>query len=164
MYDKDATYSINCKFMVTEATVNIVNKSNNPLPEYATQGSSGMDIKAYIEDGSVIVLKPGERKLIHTGLYIQLPLGLELQLRARSGLAFKKGICLANGIGTIDSDYTGEIGVILLNLGDEDFEVRNGDRIAQGVISYYVKGSLKLVDALDETKRGSGGFGHTGVC
>lgn len=148
---------------ISVINVKVVNKSNNPLPKYSTLGSAGMDLMAWIEDGSTIVLKPGERKLIPTGLHFQLPKGFELQVRARSGLALKYGISLVNGIGTIDSDYTGDVGVILINLGDKDFEIHNGDRIAQAVITNYYNTVLTEVDELEKTERGDGGFGHTGV-
>ncbi len=131
------------------------------LPFYETEGSAGMDLKAYIEEP--VVLKPGQRMLVPTGLYIELPAGYEAQIRARSGLAIKKGIGLVNGIGTIDSDYRGEIKVILINWGDEDFVIENGDRIAQMVIAKYERIEWELSDDLSETERGSGGFGHTGV-
>ena len=153
--------SVNCEFMVKEVNLGIMNLSDNPLPSYATEGSSGMDIRAWIEDKSTIVLKPGERKLIHTGLYFNIPEGLEVQLRARSGLAFKYGICLSNGIATIDSDYTGEIGVLLTNLGENDFIINSGDRIAQAVVASYVRAVVHQCDKLKSTDRGSGGFGHT---
>lgn len=131
------------------------------LPEYETAGSAGMDIKAYLEEP--ITIGPGERKLVPTGLFMEIEPGYEVQIRARSGLALKKGICLANGIGTIDSDYRGEVGVILLNCGSEPFVVDNGDRIAQMVVLKYEKADVIQVEALNDTARGEGGFGHTGV-
>lgn len=131
------------------------------LPEYETAGSAGMDIKAYLE--GPITIEPGERKLVPTGLFMEIEPGYEVQIRARSGLALKKGICLANGIGTIDSDYRGEVGVILLNCGSEPFVVDNGDRIAQMVVLKYEKADVIQVEALNDTARGEGGFGHTGV-
>lgn len=131
------------------------------LPFYETEGSAGMDLRAYIEEP--LTLKPGQRMLVPTGLYIELPVGYEAQIRARSGLAIKKGIGLVNGIGTIDSDYRGEIKVILINWGDEDFVIENGDRIAQMVIARYERIEWEQTDDLSETERGSGGFGHTGV-
>ncbi len=136
---------------------------NNPfnLPAYETKGSAGVDLQAYIE--SPIVLKPMERSLVPTGLFIELPEGYEAQVRARSGLAIKHGISLVNGIGTIDSDYRGEIKVILINLGDKDFTINNGDRIAQMVFIKHEQVNFELVEKLDETQRGAGGFGHTGV-
>jgi dUTP pyrophosphatase len=142
--------------------VKVINKSNNPLPEYSTSQSAGMDLRAYIE-GEPIVINPGERKLIPTGLYIELPDGFEAQVRPRSGLAIKKGITVLNSPGTIDADYRGEIKVILINLGNEPFEVKNGERIAQMVISTYEKVHLYESKSLNSTERGSNGFGHTGV-
>ena len=139
--------------------VRIVSKSGR-IPKYETSGSAGFDISAYLD--SPVVLKPGERKLIPTGIYMELPMGYEAQVRARSGLALKKGIGLVNGIGTIDSDYRGEVGVILINWGNEDFVVNDGDRIAQVVINRYEQVEFNAVDFLDETSRGEGGFGHTG--
>ena len=141
--------------------IRIINKSNNPLPTYETSGSAGMDMRAWIEDD--ITLKPSERKLIPTGIYIELPDGYEAQLRARSGLAFKHGITLPNSPATIDSDYRGEVKVALINLSNEDFVIKNGDRIAQMVIAKYEKALWQQVDSLSETHRGEGGFGHTGV-
>ena len=131
------------------------------LPKYETPGSAGFDIRAYIE--TPVTLAPGERKLIPTGLYFQLEPGYEAQVRGRSGLAIKKGIGLVNGIGTIDSDYRGEVCVALINWGQEDFVIENGDRIAQVVIARYEQAELELTDTIDETERGTGGFGHTGV-
>lgn len=131
------------------------------LPKYSTEGSAGMDIRAYISES--VTIQPGKRALIPTGLFMEIPEGYEAQIRARSGLAVKHGIALTNGIGTIDSDYRGEIGVALINLGEEDFRINNGDRIAQMVICAYEKVSFVEVSALDETQRGEGGFGHTGV-
>ena len=130
-------------------------------PEYETEGSAGMDIRAYIDEP--VIIKPGERKLIPTGLRIQLPAGYEAQIRARSGLAIKNGITLINAIGTIDSDYRGEIKVGLVNLSDEDHVIENGDRIAQMVIAEYKRAVLEPAENLEETERGSGGFGHTGT-
>lgn len=131
------------------------------LPQYETEGSAGMDIRAYINDP--VVIQPGKRALISTGLYMEIPVGYEVQIRARSGLAVKHGIGLANGIGTIDSDYRGEIKVALINWGEEAFIVNNGDRIAQMVIARYEQVQLEISEKLSETERGSGGFGHTGV-
>ena len=130
-------------------------------PEYETEGSAGMDIRAYIDEP--VIIKPGERKLIPTGLRIQLPAGYEAQIRARSGLAIKNGITLINAIGTIDSDYRGEIKVGLVNLSDEDHVIENGDRIAQMVIAEYKRAVFEPAEDLEETERGSGGFGHTGT-
>ena len=140
--------------------IRIVNKSNFPSPNYKTSGSAGMDLYANIEDS--IILKPFDRVLVPTGIYLAIPEGYEGQVRARSGLALKHGICLANGIGTIDSDYRGEIGVILVNLGKDDYVINRGDRIAQMVFLKYEKVELIEIDTLDDTKRGTGGFGHTG--
>jgi len=136
---------------------------NNPfkLPEYETKGSAGVDLQAYIE--SPIILKPMERSLVSTGLFIELPEGYEAQVRARSGLAIKHGISLVNGIGTIDSDYRGEIRVILINFGDKDFIINSGDRIAQMIFIKHEQANFEIVEELVETKRGAGGFGHTGI-
>lgn len=131
-----------------------------PLPSYETAGSAGMDLRAAISEE--IILKPGERILVPTGIYIELPEGLEAQIRARSGLAVKYGIGLVNGVGTIDSDYRGEIKVPLINWGDSDFTINRGDRIAQMVICKYERIDWEKVDILCETERGQGGFGHTG--
>lgn len=131
------------------------------VPFYETSGSAGMDLKAVLD--APVTIGPGKRMLIPTGLFIELPAGYEAQIRARSGLAIKKGIGLVNGIGTIDSDYRGEIKVILINWGDEDFVIENGDRIAQMVIAKYERIEWEVTDELSETERGSGGFGHTGV-
>ena len=141
--------------------VKVINKSKHELPAYATEGSAGMDLRANID--APIVLHPMERKLIPTGLYIALPMGYEAQVRPRSGLALKHGIGLANMIGTIDCDYRNEIGVILINLGQEDFIINDGERIAQMVIAKYERAEWEPVDELDETERGMGGYGHTGV-
>lgn len=141
--------------------VRIVNKGNQPLPEYATPQSAGMDLRANIE--KPITLAPLERKLIPTGLYIALPEGYEAQVRPRSGLALKKGITVLNSPGTIDADYRGEIGVILINLSNEPFVVEPGERIAQMVIAAYGRVAWEQVETLDETERGAGGFGHSGV-
>lgn len=136
------------------------NKSDNPLPEYATSGSSGMDLRAFLKED--LIIKPLERVVIPTGLYVEIPDGYEIQIRARSGLALKHGLSLSNGIGTIDSDYRGELGVIIINLSKEGYTVKSGDKIAQMVLSKYEKIQLEQVDVLDESKRGSGGYGHTG--
>lgn len=138
----------------------IINKSNNPLPSYETAGSAGMDLRAFISEE--ILLAPFERKLVPTGLYIELPDGYEAQLRPRSGMAFKHGISLPNTPATIDSDYRGEIKVALINLSNENFTIKSGDRIAQMVIARYEKAELITVEELTETKRGEGGFGSTG--
>lgn len=131
------------------------------FPEYETEGSAGMDLRAMLD--APVVIKPGQRKLIPTGISIELPVGYEAQIRGRSGLAMKKGIGLVNGIGTIDSDYRGDIGVILINWGEDDFVIENGDRIAQMVIAKYERVTWEKSDTLGETERGFGGFGHTGV-
>ena len=140
--------------------IQIINKSKHQLPSYATELSAGMDIRANLTEP--VVLKPLERKLIPTGLYIALPEGYEAQMRPRSGLALKHGITLLNTPGTIDADYRGEIGVILVNLSSEPFTVNDGERICQMVIATYSQISWKPVEVLDDTERGTGGFGHTG--
>ena len=139
--------------------IKIVTKSGN-VPAYETEGSAGMDLRAVLDEP--VVLAPGERKLIPTGLFIELPHGYEAQVRARSGLAIKHGITLINCVGTIDSDYRGEIQVPLVNLGSEHFEIKDGERIAQMVIARYEQADWKIVKELSETERGAGGFGHTG--
>jgi dUTP pyrophosphatase len=140
--------------------VKIVNESGNPLPAYATEGSAGMDLCAHIHES--VVLEPLERKLIPTGLFIELPTGYEAQVRPRSGLALKQGITCLNSPGTIDADYRGEIGVILINLSNEMQVIKTGDRIAQMVIAPVTQISWELATALTPTKRGAGGFGSTG--
>ena len=140
--------------------IDIVNISNNELPKYQTLLSAGMDLRAYLEDP--IVLKPLQRVLVKTGLFISLHPGYEAQVRPRSGLALKKGISLLNSPGTIDADYRGEIGVILINLSDSDFMIKTGDRIAQMVIAKHETISWKVVDELDDSLRGNKGFGSTG--
>jgi dUTP pyrophosphatase len=140
--------------------IKIINKSHHQLPEYATPLSAGMDLRAYIEQP--ITLKPLERALIPTGLFIELPQGYEAQIRPRSGLAIKHGITILNTPGTIDADYRGEIRVILINLSAEDFEIKDGERICQMVISAHEHAEWIEVQELDETERGAGGFGHTG--
>lgn len=144
-----------------ELKINIVNKSGNKLPFYASVGSAGVDLLANIEEP--VELMPLQRKLIKTGLFIELPEGYEAQIRPRSGLALKNGITVLNSPGTIDSDYRGEIGVILINLSDVSFVVNNGDRIAQMVICKYEKVLFNEVNVLSLTERGEGGFGHSGV-
>lgn len=141
--------------------INIINKSGHPLPKYETIASAGMDLRASISES--IVLKPLERALIKTGLFIELPLGYEAQVRPRSGLALKKGISVLNSPGTVDADYRGEIGVILINLSNEDFVIENGERIAQMVIAKHEQAQFIEVNELSETSRGAGGFGSTGV-
>lgn len=140
--------------------VKIINKSDFEIPKYATDGSAGLDLQAYIE--SPIELQPLDRALVSTGLYISIPEGCEGQIRGRSGLALNHGITLANGIGTIDSDYRGEIKVILINLSKEKYVINKGDRIAQLVFIKYIKSQLIEVDNLENTQRGKGGFGHSG--
>ena len=142
--------------------IKIVNKGHQPLPQYATEQSAGMDLRANIGEYPIVLL-PLERKLIPTGLYIALPKGYEAQIRPRSGLALKKGITVLNTPGTIDTDYRGEIGVVLINLSNEDFVIEDGERIAQMVIARHEQGELIPVEVLDETERGDGGFGHSGV-
>lgn len=141
--------------------VKIINKSRHQLPEYATAQSAGVDLRANID--SPVVLPPLGRALIPTGLYMALPDGYEAQVRPRSGLALKQGIMVLNTPGTIDADYRGEIGVILANVSDVEVKINDGDRIAQMVINKYEKVTFEEVDVLDETERGAGGFGHTGV-
>lgn len=141
--------------------VNIINKSKHDLPQYATPFSAGIDLKADIDES--VVLKPFERVLIPTGLFIELPVGYEAQIRPRSGLAVKYGITVLNSPGTIDSDYRGEICVILINLSDREFTVNDGERICQMVISKYEQAEFVEVESLNETVRGVGGFGHTGI-
>ena len=141
--------------------IKIVNKSHHPLPAYATELSAGMDLRANIDEP--IVLKPMERRLVPTGLHIALPVGYEAQVRPRSGLALKKGITVLNAPGTVDADYRGDVGVILINLSDEPFIIEDGERIAQMVIALHEHAEFIPVDVLDETERGEGGYGHTGV-
>ena len=141
--------------------VKIINRSHHPLPEYATAQSAGVDLRANLDEP--VVMKPMERRLIPTGLFISLPVGFEAQVRPRSGLAIKKGITVLNTPGTIDADYRGEIGVILINLSQEDFTVNDGERIAQMIIARHEQADWIQVETLDETERGAGGFGHSGV-
>ncbi len=141
--------------------IKIINKSTHPLPEYETLASAGMDLRANLENS--VTLKPLERTIIKTGLYIELPIGIEAQVRPRSGLAAKKGITVLNAPGTIDADYRGEIGVILVNLSNDDFTIENGERVAQLVIAKHERAEWQQVDVLGETERGAGGFGSTGV-
>lgn len=142
-------------------TVQIINKSNNSLPAYETAHAAGMDLKADLEEP--IVLKPMQRLLVPTGIYVELPVGFEAQIRPRSGLAFKHGISIVNSPGTVDADYRGEIKVLLINFSDVDFNINNGDRIAQMVIAKHEKIDWEQVQVLGETLRGTGGYGHTGV-
>ena len=141
--------------------VKVINKSNNKLPEYATSMSAGFDLRANLEEP--VTLKAGDRMLIGTGLFIALEPGYEAQVRPRSGLALKKGITVLNAPGTVDADYRGEVGVILYNASKEDFVIEPGERIAQMVINKFEQAEFELVEELDETERGEGGFGHTGV-
>ncbi|MDE5789980.1 MAG: dUTP diphosphatase [Muribaculaceae bacterium] len=141
--------------------VKVINKSHHPLPDYGTFEAAGMDVRAYLPAGSV-TLKPLQRALIPTGLYMQLPQGYECQIRPRSGLALNYGITIANSPGTVDADYRGEVGIILLNLGENDFTVNDGDRICQMVIKQYSHVTWEPVKELDRTKREYGAFGHTG--
>lgn len=140
--------------------VKVINRSNNPLPEFSTIHSAGVDLRASIE--SSVIIKPLERVLIPTGLFIELPHGYEAQIRPRSGLAIKHGITVLNSPGTIDADYRGEVQVILINLSSEEFEINSGDRICQMVINKYERFDWKIASELTETDRGAGGFGHTG--
>lgn len=141
--------------------IKIINKSNHDLPHYETIASAGMDLRASLSESRV--LKPLERSIVGTGLFIELPIGTEAQVRPRSGLAAKKGITVLNAPGTVDADYRGEIGVILVNLSNEDFTINNGERIAQLVIAKHERAEWEQVEILSETDRGQGGFGSTGV-
>lgn len=145
----------------TMIRIKVINKGHQPLPAYATEQSAGMDLRANI--GEAVVLHPMERRLIPTGLHIALPPGYEAQVRPRSGLALKHGITVLNSPGTIDADYRGEIGVLLVNMSSEDFVVNDGERIAQMVIARHEQAEFVIVDELDATERGEGGYGHTGV-
>ena len=138
-----------------------VKSMSGVLPVYETEGAAGMDIRAYLDEP--VDIMPGKRALVPTGLFLEIPTGYEVQIRARSGLAVKYGIGLTNGIGTIDSDYRGEIKVSLINWGEEKFTVNNGDRIAQMVVCRYEKAELQEATQLSQTERGAGGFGHTGI-
>ena len=142
-------------------TINIINNSDHALPHYETEASAGMDLRAQLD--APVILKPLERAIIKTGLFIELPIGTEAQVRPRSGLAAKNGITVLNAPGTIDADYRGEIGVILVNLSNDDFTVENGERIAQLVIAKHERADWHQVDQLSETARGAGGFGSTGT-
>lgn len=141
--------------------IKIINKSTHSLPEYETIASAGMDLRANLE--TAVTLKPLERTIIKTGLFIELPIGMEAQVRPRSGLAAKKGITVLNSPGTVDADYRGEIGVILVNLSHEDFKIENGERVAQLVIAKHERAAWQQVEVLGETERSAGGFGSTGV-
>lgn len=141
--------------------IKVINKGHQPLPRYATLQSAGMDLRANLDEP--IVLRPLERCLVPTGLYIALPEGYEAQVRPRSGLALKRGITVLNAPGTVDADYRGEVGVLLINLSQEDFVVNDGERVAQMVIARHEQADFEIVTELDETERGAGGYGHTGV-
>lgn len=141
--------------------INIINKSKHPLPHYETNASAGMDLRANISES--ITLQPLERTIVKTGLFIELPVGFEAQVRPRSGLAAKKGITVLNAPGTVDADYRGEIGVILVNLSNEDFTIEDGERVAQLVIAKHERADWNEVDVLTDTVRGTGGFGSTGT-
>jgi dUTP pyrophosphatase len=140
----------------------IINKSDNALPSYETTASAGMDLRAYLPEGDII-LKPMERSLIPTGLYMELPEGFEAQIRPRSGLALKHGITILNSPGTIDSDYRGEIKILLINFSESEFTIRSGDRVAQMIVSKHEQVTWNQVQLLNETLRGAGGYGHTGI-
>lgn len=142
-------------------TIKIINKSAHPLPAYETFASAGMDLRANLTEK--VLLKPMERQLIPTGLFIELPLGFEAQIRPRSGLALKHGITVLNSPGTIDADYRGEIKILLINLSDTTFEINNGERIAQMIVSKHEQVKWEAVETLSETQRGAGGYGHTGL-
>ena len=141
--------------------IKVVNKSKHPLPHYATTQSAGMDLRANLDEP--IILKPLDRTLVKTGIFMELPMGYEAQVRPRSGLAFKKGITVLNTPGTIDADYRGEVGVILVNLSNMDFVIEDGERVAQMVIAKHEQPSWEEVEVLIETERGAGGFGSTGI-
>lgn len=141
--------------------IKVINNSNNPLPTYSTEYSSGLDLRANLDND--LVIKPLQRVLVPTGLFIELTEGYEAQIRPRSGLAIKYGITVLNTPGTIDTDYRGEIKIILINLSNEDFTIHHGDKIAQMVIAKFEKADLKIVDTLSETVRSDGGFGHSGI-
>lgn len=143
-----------------KAVIKIITKSGN-IPQYETDGSAGADLRACID--SPVTLLPGERKLIPTGIFAELPRGVEAQIRARSGLSIKHGIALVNGVGTVDSDYRGEWNIAMINLGQEPYTINDGDRIAQVVFATYAKADFEVVSQIEETKRGTGGFGHTGI-
>ncbi|MBS1547473.1 MAG: dUTP diphosphatase [Bacteroidetes bacterium] len=152
---------VDTNLRVPVLVVRVVNKGRHPLPQYATEHSAGLDLRANLE--ASITLAPGEYKLIPTGLYLELPVGAEGQVRPRSGLAFKHGITVLNAPGTIDADYRGEVGVLLINHGKVPFEVKDGERIAQLVVSRHERASLEENADLRATERGAGGFGHTGT-
>ncbi len=140
--------------------VRVVNRSHHPLPAYETDHSAGMDLRAFLTES--LTLRPMQRALVPTGLYLELPPGYEAQVRPRSGLALRHGITVLNSPGTIDADYRGEVGVILINLSESDYQINDGDRIAQMIIASYEKAHLVSVELISETQRGAGGFGHSG--
>lgn len=140
--------------------IKIVNKSKNDIPKYQTIGASGFDLTANLD--SDLIIKPFERVAVPTGIFLEIPFGYEGQIRARSGMSLKHGICMANGVGTIDSDYRGEIKVLLLNISDKEYTIKNNDRIAQMIISKYEKVDFDIVYEISKTQREDGGFGHTG--
>ena len=144
-----------------ELKIKIVSRSGH-VPAYETEGSAGADLRAWLPDGPV-TMQPGERRLIPTGLFVELPPGIEAQIRARSGLSIKHGITMINGVGTVDSDYRGEWNVPLVNLGQEAYTIQDGDRIAQIVLARYEQAEFRLAEEINETERGAGGFGSTGV-
>ncbi len=141
--------------------INIINKSTNPLPEYATEGSAGVDIRADLQED--IILDSLDRFLIPTGIFVEIPEGYEIQIRARSGLSIKKGLTLVNAVGTIDSDYRGEIMVLIINLSKEKAVISHGERVAQMILAKYERIEFKEAEELKDTQRGDGGFGHTGL-
>jgi dUTP diphosphatase len=161
LFRKNCLNLIKLKRITKKMNVQIINKSKHALPNYETIASAGMDIRANINEP--ITLKPLERTIVKTGLFIALPVGFEAQVRPRSGLAAKKGITVLNTPGTVDADYRGEIGVILVNLSNEDFIINDGERIAQIIIAKHERAEWKEVEILSETERGAGGFGSTGV-
>ena len=140
--------------------VKVINQSNNPLPSYQTQHAAGIDLMAFLDEK--LIIEPGKRALIATGLFVEIPIGFEIQIRPRSGLAFKYGITVLNSPGTIDADYRGEVKVLLINHGDSAFEVNSGDRIAQMVLAKHEEIDWEIVTSLNETNRGTGGYGSTG--
>ncbi len=155
------TFDTMTEAVAAQLPVRIVNKGRHPLPHYATAHSAGMDLRANLD--APIILAPGQRALIPTGLFLELPEGTEAQVRPRSGLAFKHGVTVLNSPGTIDADYRGEVGVLLINHGQEPFEVKDGERVAQLVIARYVRAEWQEVADLSSSARGAGGFGHTGT-
>lgn len=143
-----------------EIKIKIINRSKNENPSYATDGSSGFDLRANLDED--LIIKPMQRIAVPTGIYIEIPLGYEGQIRARSGMSLKHGITMANGVGTIDSDYRGELKVLIVNISNQDYVIKNNDRIAQMIITKYERVDFKLVEELSDTDRNNGGFGHTG--